>query len=158
MGNSGSDKLPKGGFVGVDSTLQKFKWTLGQETCMLIRLVIAWSCVGVFIATAIVTLLALVRVIELADKKYLDRLFMVLIVEVVGIAVGVFAGFVQLPTTVEKKVEAAGARRLAAHIRPDVETITANAGRDLGDPAAVAAARVERILKDVLRERVDQGN
>ena len=118
---------------------------------MLIRLVIAWSCIGVFIATAIVTLLALVKVIELADKKYLDRLFTVLILEVVGIAVGVFAGFVQLPTTVEREVEAVGARTLAARIRPDVETITAHASRNIEDPAAVAAARIERILDDVLR-------
>lgn len=125
---------------------------------MLIRLVIAWSCVGVFIATAIVTLLALVKVIELADKKYLDRLFTVLILEVVGIAVGVFAGFVQLPATVEREVEAVGARTLAARIRPDVETITANASRDLGDPAAVSAAKIERILDDVLRAQKNQGN
>ncbi|MFC1793253.1 hypothetical protein ACFL3Q_06660 [Planctomycetota bacterium] len=125
---------------------------------MLIRLVIAWSCVGVFIATAIVTLLALVKVIELADKKYLDRLFMVLIVEVVGIAVGVFAGFVQLPTTVEKEVEAAGARGLAARIQPDIETITANASRNIEDPVAVASARLERILDDVLRTQNSRGN
>jgi hypothetical protein len=125
---------------------------------MLIRLVIAWTCIGIFIATAIVTLLALVKVIELAEKKYLDRLFTVLILEVVGIGVGVFAGFVQLPATVEKEVQAAGARTLATRIRPDIETITAQASRDLGDPAAVAAAKIERVLKEAIKGQEDHSN
>jgi len=95
----------------------------------MIALVIAWTCVGVFIATALLTLLALAKVIELADKKYLDRLFAVLVVEIVAIAVGVFAGAVELPGTVEKRCVAEGEKggRKAAveDLRPEIGRLQA---------------------------------
>ncbi len=61
----------------------------------MMQLVIAWTCVGVFVATCVITLLALVGVIKLADKKYLDRLFTVLILEVVSVALAFFSGAIK---------------------------------------------------------------
>ncbi len=59
-----------------------------------IRLVIAWTCVGVFVATAIITVLALVGVIRLPDPKYLNRLFTIIIVAVVGTCASFFKDFI----------------------------------------------------------------
>lgn len=90
----------------------------------MIQLVVAWTCVGVFIATAALTLLALARVIRLAEKKYLDRLFKVLVVEIVVIGVGVFAGAVERPATVEErcvaKGEAEGREDAIATLKPEI--------------------------------------
>lgn len=59
-----------------------------------IRLVIAWTCVGVFVATALITILALVGVIRLPDPKYLNRLFTVIIVAIVGTCASFFKEFI----------------------------------------------------------------
>jgi hypothetical protein len=59
-----------------------------------IRLVIAWTCVGVFVATAIITVFALVGVIRLPDPKYLNRLFTIIIVAVVGTCASFFKNFI----------------------------------------------------------------
>lgn len=59
-----------------------------------IRIVIAWTCVGVFIASSIITLLALVRVIRLPNPKYLSRLFTVIIVAIVGNCATIFQEYV----------------------------------------------------------------
>ncbi len=94
----------------------------------MIQLVIAWTCVGVFVATAAITLLALLRVIRLAEKKYLDRLFKVLVLEVVGICLGIFTGKIELPQTVEKEVSAEGemkGREEAVHaLQPEILRLT----------------------------------
>jgi putative ubiquitin-RnfH superfamily antitoxin RatB of RatAB toxin-antitoxin module len=97
----------------------------------MLQLTIAWTCVGIFIATAIITLLALIGMLKLADKKYLDRLVKVLIVEVCAACVAAFTGQVELPSTVEKRVEDAGHERAAKEIEPKVEAMnTAIAARE----------------------------
>jgi hypothetical protein len=70
------------------------------------KLVIAWTCVGVFIATAVITLLALVRVIALAERKYLDRLFKLLVVEIVIVCVAFFGNWLRTPAAVEERIQA----------------------------------------------------
>jgi uncharacterized membrane protein YcgQ (UPF0703/DUF1980 family) len=72
----------------------------------IMKLVIAWTCVGVFIATAVITLLALVRVIALAEKKYLDRLFKLLVVEIVVVSVAFFGNWLRTPAAVEEGIQA----------------------------------------------------
>ncbi|MCR9242335.1 MAG: hypothetical protein NXH87_13235 [Rhodobiaceae bacterium] len=47
-------------------------------------LVIGWTIISAFIATTFLTILALSNVIELSDEKYLDRLFVVLVLEIVA--------------------------------------------------------------------------
>ena len=64
-----------------------------------IRLVIAWTCVGVFVASALITILALLGVIRLPDPKYLNRLFTVIIVAIVGTCAGFFKEFISSGTT-----------------------------------------------------------
>jgi hypothetical protein len=122
---------------------------------MLLRLVLGWTCVGVFIATAIITLLALVKIIKLADKKYLDRLFAILIVEVIVVGVGAFTGFVQGPAKVEEKVRNAGRTALAEQLLPDIEIIARSGSRDRAEPASAAAQRAEEVLKETLKKGKD---
>ncbi len=94
----------------------------------MIQLVVAWTCVGIFIATAVITLLALVRVIRLAEKKYLDRLFKALILEVVAICLGIFTGKIELPKRVETRyvnqgVDIGRVRTIEA-IQPELQRLT----------------------------------
>lgn len=99
---------------------------------LVIQLVIAWTCVGVFVATAGITLLALVRVIRLAEKKYLDRLFKALILEIVGVCIGIFTGKIELPRTVEERViergevrgEEKGREAAVEAIRPELQRLS----------------------------------
>lgn len=70
----------------------------------IMKLTIAWTCVGVFIATAVITLLALVRVIKLAEARYLNRLFGLLVVEIVALCVTYFAGMLRAPAAVERDI------------------------------------------------------
>jgi hypothetical protein len=90
----------------------------------MIQLVIAWTCVGVFVATAAITLLALVGVVKLAERKYLDRLFKVLVLEIVGVCIGIFTGKIELPATVEHRVaekgETKGRERAVEALRPEM--------------------------------------
>ena len=65
-----------------------------------IRLVIAWTCVTVFVASAIITILALLNVIKLPDPKYLNRLFAIVIVAVVGTCASFFKDFLKAPGSV----------------------------------------------------------
>jgi hypothetical protein len=94
----------------------------------MIQLVIAWTCVGIFIATAVITLLALVRVIRLAEKKYLDRLFKALVLEVVAICLGIFTGKIELPERVEKryveKGEEVGRVKTVEALQPELQRLT----------------------------------
>ncbi len=112
---------------------------------MLIRLAISWICVGIFAATAVITLLALVRIVKLADRKYLDRLFGVLIVEVVVISVGVFSGFVDSPGTVEEQIKQEGRQEFALEWLPRLEA-NQQLVRRLSDPSATLSVMDKRKL------------
>lgn len=69
----------------------------------LIILIIAFTCVGLFVATAIASALDLFNLLKLA-ADIRKKLHTVLIVEVVGIAVAAFAGFLN-PKPIVEKVE-----------------------------------------------------
>jgi hypothetical protein len=63
---------------------------------MTVVAVLQWTCVGVFIVTAIITLAALVGLVKLGGTReehryYLRKLFHALVLEVVVVAVGAFA-------------------------------------------------------------------
>ena len=62
--------------------------------------VIIWSCVAIFIVTAILTLLHISGIRRLPDPNHGKVLFLALIVEVVIIAVGAF-GSTLIPTEIE---------------------------------------------------------
>jgi len=64
-----------------------------------IRLVIAWTCVAVFVVSALITFLALLRVIRLPDPKYLNRLFTIIVVAIVGTCAGFFKDFLSSGTS-----------------------------------------------------------
>jgi hypothetical protein len=61
----------------------------------IIQLIIAYTCVGVFVATAVITILALVGIIKI-ESGYMQRLFEIVIVEIVVVCVGFFAGLLKL--------------------------------------------------------------
>lgn len=69
----------------------------------LIVLIIAFTCVGVFVATAIASMLDLFNLLKLAPDIR-RKLHIVLIVEIVGIAVAVFGGFLN-PAPIAQSVE-----------------------------------------------------
>ena len=60
----------------------------------LITLIIAYTCVAVFVATALASVFDLFNVLKLA-ADIRKKLHTALIVEIVGIAVGVFGGFLR---------------------------------------------------------------
>jgi hypothetical protein len=60
-----------------------------------IKSTILWTCVIVFIATSIITLMALVKIIRLAEDVYLKRLFYALILEIVAISVWGFGDVIK---------------------------------------------------------------
>ncbi len=97
----------------------------------MIQLVIAWTCVGVFVATAALTLLAVAGLIKLAEKKYTDRLFKVLLVEIVAICLAVFTGTLELPGAVEQRCVDAGEVRgrtaAVAEFRPELQRLQVEA-------------------------------
>lgn len=68
---------------------------MGQE--YLMQLVVGWTCVGVFVSTAVITVLALVRIIQI-DPQHLNRLFAALIIEVVAVSVATFGGLLKFDT------------------------------------------------------------
>jgi hypothetical protein len=61
----------------------------------LITLIIAYTCVGVFVATAVASVLNLFNVLKLA-ADIRKKLHAALIIEIVAIAVGVFGGLLRL--------------------------------------------------------------
>ena len=77
-----------------------------DDQAYLIQLVIGWTCAGVFVCTAIITMLALVGLVRI-DPVMRNRLFAVLVLEIVAVGVGVFAGFVRLnPAPLLSQLEA----------------------------------------------------
>lgn len=78
----------------------------------IISLVIAYTLVGAFIFTVVITCLSLVGVIELKDKKQQNKLFYIVIVEVVVGCVGFFFNWLPLnPTKVAQQIEQQGVAR-----------------------------------------------
>lgn len=69
----------------------------------LMILVIAFTCVGLFVATAIASALDLFNLLKLA-RDIRKKLHAVLLVEIVGISVAAFAGFLS-PKRIVQKVE-----------------------------------------------------
>ena len=62
----------------------------------IIRLVIAYTLTGAVVFTVIVTCLLLVGWMKFADSEQQQKLFYVLIVEIIAISVGYFSGFLKL--------------------------------------------------------------
>lgn len=67
-----------------------------------IQLVIAWTFVIVFIFTAIITLLSLIGLLKFEDEKQQEKLFYVLIVEIVVVSVGFFKEYIKYTPTKDK--------------------------------------------------------
>lgn len=75
------------------------------EHPVIIQLTIAYTLVGAFIFTVAITCLSLVGWVKFADSRQQNRLFAVLILEVVTIGVGSFANLLKLnPAPVVEKI------------------------------------------------------
>jgi len=115
-----------------------------------IRLVIAWTCAAVFVATAIITILALLGVIKLPDPKYLNRLFTIIIVAVVGTCASFFKDFLKVPDSagnqpVADTSSAGGAKPPSNPTNPAASGLAANrpgfvAPKPTNAPGPVAVA------------------
>jgi hypothetical protein len=76
-----------------------------DDPIYVMRLIIGWTCVGVFIATALASILDLFGFMRLG-KDIRSRLHAVLLIEVVAIGISVFAGLVKIdPTPVQDTLE-----------------------------------------------------
>jgi hypothetical protein len=74
----------------------------------LIQLIVGYTLAGALVFTVVVTCLSLVGWIKFADAGQQNKLFAVLIVELVAVGVGFFAGLLKFdPTQVERKIREA---------------------------------------------------
>lgn len=62
-----------------------------------LKLVVMWTCVSVFVLSAAITILALLRVIKLPNQRYMNKLFAVIIVAVAGVCVSFFGDSLNNP-------------------------------------------------------------
>jgi hypothetical protein len=82
---------------------------------VVMQLAIGYTLVGAFIFTVVVTLLSMIGLVRFADPKQQQKLFTVLIVELVVICVGVFGNLVRLdPGQVKKDVQLQTIARVVA--------------------------------------------
>lgn len=71
----------------------------------LMTLIIGYTCVGVFVTTAVITVLSLIGVIKI-DPDAKRKLYEILIFEIVVIGIGLFGNFISInPKPVEAKIE-----------------------------------------------------
>ncbi len=86
----------------------------------MIVLVIMWTCVGVFISTAIITLLGLVNIIKI-EKKYMNALFTALILEVTAIGGGIFSGTID-PSHIVQMARDTGEQEAYKRLEKEIST------------------------------------
>lgn len=71
---------------------------IAQAHAEIIKVILGYSFLAFFIATGLITLLALVGIVKLVERKFLNRLFVTLVVEIVGIGLAAVSGFLSLDT------------------------------------------------------------
>lgn len=93
----------------------------------IIRLVIAYTLVGAFVFTAVVTCLSLIGVIKFAKQSQQQKLFYVLIVELVAGSLGLFFDFLRLnPNQVARGIQTQSVREADLILtRKTAEALTA---------------------------------
>lgn len=71
----------------------------------LMKLIVGYTLTGALVFTVIITCLSLVNWITFADQNQQNKLFVILIVELVVISVGFFGGLLKFdPKSIEKKI------------------------------------------------------
>lgn len=116
----------------------------------IIKLTISYALAGVVVFTSIVTALSLVGWVSFANEKQQNRLFLVLVVEVIGIAIGSFANLLQYDTvtaqdriTETQRVEThVAAERIRANTLHEIEQILASYDSEISN-------QVEARLNDI---------
>lgn len=71
------------------------------DNVLLMKYTLGWTCVGVFIVTAIAACIALFRPKVIPDERIRKRLYQFVILEIAGISVAVFGGLLD-PKNLEK--------------------------------------------------------
>lgn len=119
----------------------------------MIILVILWTCVGVFIATSIVTLLGLLGIVDL-PKKYMNALFTALIIEVVAVGVGIFSGTID-PTYMVGRARDTGEREAYLKIQNEIMKITNRVSKNIQNEEFDAATDdLRMIFYDILGNKI----
>ena len=124
----------------------------------MIILVILWTCVGIFVATGVIAVLALIGRIQL-ETRYKAALFSSLILEVVAVGVGVFSGRID-PVYLEKHIrdsgEADAYQRLSEEIKSVTDRIRLSLDRgDLNSGALELGKLFDKILGQKLAPTAD---
>lgn len=88
----------------------------------MIVLVILWTCVGVFVASAVIAILALLGRVKIG-RRYQAALFTGLILEIVAVGVGVFSGKID-PVHLENKIRNAGETEAYQKLSQEMQTVT----------------------------------
>ena len=100
----------------------------------IMQLIIGYTCVGVFVATAIIMLLAMIGFITLPPDER-QRLFVILIVEIVVICLGLFSGLLRLDAaSVGTELQAGNEANKAL---TTIETSTTESGGDTELPPRI---------------------
>jgi hypothetical protein len=119
----------------------------------MMKAVIGWTCVGVFVATAIITLLALVGLIRLASPVYQKRLFGLLIAEIVIVCVGWFAGALKAPATVADNLKSEGReegfKEAIEVVRPQMDAVLEKYKAYVVEDTRLTDAKRREMLKPV---------
>jgi tetratricopeptide (TPR) repeat protein len=119
----------------------------------MIVLVILWTCVGVFIATSLITLLGLIGVIKL-PKKYMNILFSALIVEIVGIGVGIFSGTIN-PNYLLKGARDTGEKYAYKKIQEEIKQVSYKIQMNIDNKNYDAATNDLRfVFNDILGNKI----
>jgi hypothetical protein len=110
----------------------------------LFQLIIGWTCVGVFVCTAVITLLSIIGWLRI-DTDIRNRLFTALIIEIISICLAVFVGLVQVnPAPVQQEIKQSAQ---AQETLQAIETpTTANATTDGPAPSQPTPAAAETAI------------
>ena len=85
---------------------------------LVITLVITYTLLGAFVFTVIITCLSLIGIVKLADASQQQKLFKILIVEIVTICIGLFMNFINPDLSIFSDLT----RRLATPVTIDTAT------------------------------------
>lgn len=119
----------------------------------IIQLIIAYTLVGAFIFTVAITCLSLVGWVRFADSKQQNRLFLVLIIELVTIGLGSFSSFLQFnPGSVSNQIETKAIVNMQERIGTlldKVDTLSDQRAFELASSLPTSSPQVEQLIEAV---------
>ena len=119
----------------------------------MIVLVILWTCVGLFIATSIISVFGLVNIIKI-DKKYMNALFASIILEVAAIGIGIFSGKIN-PDHLVSKARDTGEREAYERLSKDIDNVLRMVRRGLEkEDYDTSSANLRYVFDEIIGKKV----